>query len=328
MTSVTSLAPRTWRSSRKFHIRSIMGLAVALVLAPTPLLAEAQIHGNPDAVRIDTQNSSIEDVLAALGKTFDLRYRSSANLAKQLSGTYEGSLQRVVARVLEGYDFVLRNNKGKIEITVLGARGAVPAAAVASATNSPKAAPSTPAAPASAAPPSKATADPAPGSPASTPDSKPIKVAEGQIPGLIPATEPTDLSKIPGMHVSTPSAEGQTPGLTPATSPSDLSKIPGMNVVSTPMDGQSSGLMPATSPLDLSKVPGMNVVASPMPSTGLSPNSPQGQGSPIIPAPADAGSGLAAVSSSGAAPGLMPAAPMPTGDAAANPPGTSSPARQ
>jgi len=80
MTSVTDLAPGAWRSSWQFHIRSIMGLAVVLALAPTPLLAEAQIQGNPDAVRIDTQNSSIEDVLAALGKTFDLRYRSSANL--------------------------------------------------------------------------------------------------------------------------------------------------------------------------------------------------------------------------------------------------------
>jgi hypothetical protein len=236
-----------------------MALAATLAVAPTSLFAEAQVQGSPEAVRIETQNSSIEEILAALGNAFELRYRSSANLAKQLSGTYQGSLQRVVVRVLEGYDFVLRNNKGKIEITVLGTRGAAPAAAVAS--NPVKVSPTAPAAPTTpAAAPSKAVEQPAPATPPAASASNPMKVAEGQIPGLIPATEPT------------------------------VSKIPGMNIVSTPSDGQIRGL----SPTDLNKIPGMNVVASPMPTAGLSPNSAQGQGAPevgqAIPMPSTPGS--------------------------------------
>jgi hypothetical protein len=310
MTTLTSIVPCTRRGSRPFQLRSMMALAAALTVAPTSLLAEAQIQGSPEAVRIETQNSSIEEVLAALGNAFDLRYRSSANLAKQLSGTYEGSLQRVVARVLEGYDFVLRNNKGKIEITVLGTRGAAPAAAVASATsNPPKAAPIPPAMPASAAPPNRATEQPAPATAPAAPTSKPIMVAEGQIPGLVPAKEPSDLSKIPGMNVSASPTDGQVPGLVPAATPVDLSKIPGMNVVATPADAEIPGLVPATSPLDLSKVPGMSVVASPMPTTGLSPNSADGQGSSAGPVPLPIPGAGAAASSSGAAPGLMPASP-------------------
>jgi hypothetical protein len=315
----------------------MVGLAAALAVAPTSLLAEAQVQGTPEAVRIDTQNSSIEEVLTALGNAFELRYRSSANLAKQLSGTYEGSLQRVVARVLEGYDFVLRNNKGKIEITVLGTRGAAPAAAVASSTsNPPKTAPIPQTTPAAAAPPRKATEQPAPVTPPGAPDSKSIKVAEGQIPGLqpagspsdlskvtgmnvlaaptegqtpglVPATETTDLSKIPGMNIVSAPSDGQIPGLVPATSPTDLSKIPGMSVVSTPAEGQIPGLTPAESPSDLSKIPGMNIVASPMPATGLTPNSAQGQG--------ETGQSSAPI-------------PMPGNDAAASPPGLPMPARQ
>jgi hypothetical protein len=264
----------------------MMALAATLAVAPTSLLAGAQVQGSPEAVRIETQNSSIEEVLAALGNAFDLRYRSSANLAKHLSGTYEGSLQRVVARVLEGYDFVLRNNKGKIEITVLGTRNAAPAAAVASSASSPaKVAPTAPTAPATpaAGAPSKATEQPAPATPPAAPAAKPAKVAEGQMPGLVPTTEPLDLSKIPGMTVVTSPTQEQIPGLVPATEPTDLSKIPGMNIVSTPTDGQIPGLVPAASPSDLSKIPGMNVVASSMPTStapGPVPANPTGSPSP------------------------------------------------
>jgi hypothetical protein len=307
-------------TSRSFPLRGMMALAAALSVAPTSLLAAAQIQGTPDAVRIETQNSSIEEVLAALGNAFDVRFRSSANLAKQLSGTYEGTLQRVVARVLEGYDFIIRKNNGKIEITVLGIRGAAPGTAVASsASSAPKATPA-PAAPVpAAAPTTKTTEQPAPTTPAPAPASKPIRVAEGQIPGLVPATEPVDLSKIPGMSISAAPSEGQTPGLVPSTSPTDLSKIPGMTINTKPTDGEIPGLMPAGSstdlskipgmtintkptdgeipglvpagsPTDLSKIPGMSIVASPMPTTGLTPNSADPQG------PA-------------ATPGLMPATP-------------------
>ena len=306
MTSIISLAPSMRRSSRQFHLRTIMALAATLAVAPTSLFAEAQVQGSPEAVRIETQNSSIEEILAALGNAFELRYRSSANLAKQLSGTYEGSLQRVVARVLEGYDFVLRNNKGKIEITVFGTRGAAPPAAVAS--NPVKVSPTAPAAPTTpAAAPSKAVEQPAPATPPAAPDSKPVRVAEGQTPGLQPATSSSDLSKIPGMTVVTSPTQEQIPGLVPATEPTDLSKIPGMNIVSAPSDGQIPGLVPAASPADLSKIPGMNVVASPMPTTGLSPNSAQTQG--------ETGQSSAPI-------------PMPSNDSAASPPGLPMPTRQ
>ena len=157
MTSGPSLAPCLWRSSPRWQVRSVLALAAALATAPTSLLAQAQIQGSPEAVRIETQNSSIEDVLAALGGAFELRYRSSAKLTKQLSGTYGGSLQRVVARLLEGYDFVLRTNKGKIDITVLGVHNANPVAAVASSTPLPAKPASVPAPAHPAAAPSIAT---------------------------------------------------------------------------------------------------------------------------------------------------------------------------
>ena len=57
MTSITSLAPCTRRGTRLFSFRGMMALAAALAITPTSLLAEAQVQGGPEAVRIETQNS-------------------------------------------------------------------------------------------------------------------------------------------------------------------------------------------------------------------------------------------------------------------------------
>jgi hypothetical protein len=251
-----------------------MGLAAALSVAPTPLFAEAQVQGSPEAVRIETQNSSIEEVLTALGNTFELRYRSSANLAKQLSGTYEGSLQRVVARVLEGYDFVLRNNKGKIEITVLGTRNASPGAAVASSASNP-AKPA--AAPSGAHPPaaarSKTTEQPASAPPPSPPSSAATKDAEAPLPF-------SETAKFAEMGT----VAGPMPG--PMLGPAPIPEKPGEAAVPvpTPMSGPAPfpEPMPITVPIPVPEtnpesiaVPLPGPVVAPAPTNGES-KSPRG----------------------------------------------------
>jgi hypothetical protein len=263
MTSIKSLAPCTRRNSRRLQVRGVMALAAMLAIAPTSLLAEAQVQGSAEAVRIETQNSSIEEVLAALGNAFDVRYRSSANLAKQLSGTYEGSLQRVVARVLEGYDFVLRNNKGKIEITVLGTRNAAAPAAVAS-TASPavKATPSNP--PASSAPaPTKPTEQPASTPPPSPPSSTATKVAEGPQP--LPFSDPAKFAEMSPVAAPMP---GPMPG------PAPIPEAPGEAPVPVPLP--SSGPAPFPEPMPMAvpvPMPQANPgsIAVPMPGPAAAP---------------------------------------------------------
>ena len=257
MTSMTSLAHCTPLSSPSFRLRAVMGLAAALTVAPTPLLAEARVQGSREAVRIETQNSSIEEVLTALGNAFQLRYRSSANLAKQLSGTYEGSLPRVVARVLEGYDFVLRNNNGKIEITVLGTRNAASGAALASSTTTPaKAAPSSPpgtAVPAPALSTGNERSVPAAPPPASAPRSGEMKVAE--TPMSAPTATASDPTKLAELNV----AATMPAGLVPAPATTD-----GAAIVPTPMP--ASGSAPIPEP-----IAGTAAVPMPVPGSGSAP---------------------------------------------------------
>jgi len=93
-------------------------LGVALAAAPTAALAEAQVRGSPEAVTIEAKNTSVEEILAALS-SFDVHYRSSANLQARLTGNYEGSLTRVMKRVLDGYSYFVKTADGRMDITVL-----------------------------------------------------------------------------------------------------------------------------------------------------------------------------------------------------------------
>jgi hypothetical protein len=94
-----------------------------LLLLQGAASAETKVEGTPDALRIETSDSPIQEVLASLRDAFSLEYRTSVQLDQQISGTYQGSLQRVLARVLDGYDFILKNSSEKIELMVLSRKG-------------------------------------------------------------------------------------------------------------------------------------------------------------------------------------------------------------
>jgi hypothetical protein len=94
-------------------------LLAALFPAPS-VRADARITGEPDAVRVEARDAPVEEVMAALGASFGLRYRSTASLSRRITGTYEGSLQRVVPRLLDGYDFVMKSSSGGVEVMVYG----------------------------------------------------------------------------------------------------------------------------------------------------------------------------------------------------------------
>jgi hypothetical protein len=129
MTNSTPVMACRHRGSARFRLFAALTLGSVLVAAPKLAFAETQVQGSPDAVRIEAQDSPIENVLTALGGAFDLRYRSSTNLDKKVTGTYQGPLRRVVARVLEGYNFVLSTKNGRVEVTVLGAQNSTSVAA-------------------------------------------------------------------------------------------------------------------------------------------------------------------------------------------------------
>jgi hypothetical protein len=123
MTRLTCIALSTRHSSQLFSAAIALGV---LASAPTSVLAEVVVRGGPKAVSIEAQNASVEEILVTLSNAFDVHYRSSTDLRKRLTGTYKGSLQKVVTQVLNGYDFFVGTGERRIEITLLGSSAASP----------------------------------------------------------------------------------------------------------------------------------------------------------------------------------------------------------
>ena len=99
--------------------------------APTPGAGSVRVRGDAAAVRLDARRTTIADVLSALNTSFDMSYSSWIALDEEINGTYTGPLRRVIARVLDGYNYVIKQDNAKLDIIVLGKRGerAVPVAA-------------------------------------------------------------------------------------------------------------------------------------------------------------------------------------------------------
>jgi hypothetical protein len=98
-------------------------LAALLALAPRAAQAGTQVEGTVDAVRVEAHDATLHDVLAALSATFGLRVQASAGLDQTVSGTFQGSLRQVVARLLASRNYVAKYGSDTIVITVFGTGG-------------------------------------------------------------------------------------------------------------------------------------------------------------------------------------------------------------
>ena len=104
-------------------------IALAVAVVPTlPPAAHGDVHveGDRAAVRITTSGDSIGDVLAALGAAFKVRHRSAVDLDAAASPAYAGPIERVIANLLDGFNYAVKTSHGTTtEIIVFGRRGEV-----------------------------------------------------------------------------------------------------------------------------------------------------------------------------------------------------------
>jgi hypothetical protein len=103
-----------------FRIVCASFVLLALASFVSPGRAETVLAGDREALQIATHDASIEEVLAALGEKFALRYRLGAPIARRLNGRYSGSLSRCVAQILSGHDFIIKSEGERIDVIVLG----------------------------------------------------------------------------------------------------------------------------------------------------------------------------------------------------------------
>jgi len=93
------------------------------LLAPAVAHAEFQIEGSVSELRLEATQTSIAEIFSALSAIYGVTISATVLPDQPVTGVYSGSLQRVVAQLLDRYDYVLTVSPEKIEISFLGVRG-------------------------------------------------------------------------------------------------------------------------------------------------------------------------------------------------------------
>jgi hypothetical protein len=90
--------------------------------------AEIRVEGVASNLHLDARDATVADVLAVLAERFGLRVRGTVG-GRRISADFDGSLRRVIAHVLDGYNYVIRTRGDGLEVMVLdpASPNAVPA---------------------------------------------------------------------------------------------------------------------------------------------------------------------------------------------------------
>ena len=90
-----------------------------------PAIADVRVDGDLRTMQLHANGDSLADVLARLDTLFAIKCRSAVPLTAEISGSYSGSLSQVMARLLDGYNYVIKIDREVTEIVVLGRAGEV-----------------------------------------------------------------------------------------------------------------------------------------------------------------------------------------------------------
>ncbi len=111
-------------SRPKWHAL-IWALAIATTLAPTPARAASEVLGEPADMRLLVDNASTKEILHALSSSYGVTYTLPQDVGRTITGAYSGTLRQVLARVLDGTNYILKVSDDAVEVVVLG--GSAPA---------------------------------------------------------------------------------------------------------------------------------------------------------------------------------------------------------
>jgi hypothetical protein len=96
-------------------------VATILGVAASPAAAEVRVTDAGDGrLAIEAHDATVQQVLDALGTSRPIRYKASEALSRHVTGTYSGTLPRVLSRILDGYDHVIRSTSSGIQVDFVG----------------------------------------------------------------------------------------------------------------------------------------------------------------------------------------------------------------
>jgi hypothetical protein len=100
-----------------------VALFCGLTLGAMPARATVSVQGDATSVQVIADQATVSEVLNAISSTLGLRYDTKANLDSLIGGTYRGSLDNVLWRILRGYNFVIKRHDAAFYLLVVGKAG-------------------------------------------------------------------------------------------------------------------------------------------------------------------------------------------------------------
>lgn len=100
----------------------LLAFASLLVVTPSFAFDGVKVAGTAEKLRLEVSNATVDNALAALRSAVDLKCLCSPPLDRRVTGVYQGNIHRVLSRLLEGYNYVIKTSaSGTVEVTVLRA---------------------------------------------------------------------------------------------------------------------------------------------------------------------------------------------------------------
>jgi hypothetical protein len=115
---------------------TLAGLVIPL--RSLPAHAAVEVQGTSASIHVIAQNANVSEVLRALTETLkSFHCNETTNIDGLINGSYKGSVEDVLGRVLRGYDYIITTQGNALEIVVIGRSGSAPAVLPASGTVAP-----------------------------------------------------------------------------------------------------------------------------------------------------------------------------------------------
>jgi hypothetical protein len=80
--------------------------------------AELRVQGPVDDVQLEARDATVTAILGALSENYGVRYQGRLG-SNGITGQFRGPLRRVLARVLEGSNYVIRSRSERLEVIVV-----------------------------------------------------------------------------------------------------------------------------------------------------------------------------------------------------------------
>src|SRR5258708_2632957 len=87
----------------------LLAAASLLIVQPSFAFDGVKVAGTAEKLRIELSNATVDNALTALRSVFDLKCRCSP-LDRRVTGVYQGNISRVLSRLLEGDDYVIKTS--------------------------------------------------------------------------------------------------------------------------------------------------------------------------------------------------------------------------